>query len=207
MNPCTLYLVRHGETQANVDLLIHGHSNIPLTRVGEMQARERREHLQKIKFTKVYSSDLIRADQTAQILNLERKLPHETSEKLRERNYGTYEGKPRDTSRQLWEYLNTNPSHPHVGESKVETSEQMVERALPYLRTISGNHMGENILVVSHGGLLRVLLIHFGYATPEQFARHAIPNLAYIKLEYDGENFKIRGTEGINLFLEASRNV
>lgn len=196
---CTLYLVRHGQTQANVDLLIHGHSNIALTKIGEQQAHERRDHLRKIHFAKVYSSDLIRANQTAQILNLDRKLPHETSELLRERNYGTYEGKPRETSKQLWEYLNTNPSHPHVKESRVETSEQMVERALPYLRDISKKHTGENILVVSHGGLLRVLLIYFGYATKEQFANNPIKNLSYIKLECDGVEFEVKETYGIIL--------
>jgi len=199
MLPCTLYLVRHGETQANVDLLIHGHSNIPLTKKGETQAQERREHLQKVHFTKVYSSDLLRADQTAQILNMDRKLPHETTPLLRERYYGTYEGLPRETSKQLWVYLNSNPLHPHVVESKVETSEQMVERALPYLQDISKKHQGENILVVSHGGLLRVLLIHFGYARPEQFINNPIKNLSYFKLECDGERFKVIGAEGITL--------
>jgi broad specificity phosphatase PhoE len=200
MRPCTLYLVRHGETQANVDLLIHGHSNVPLTKAGEQQAKERRDHLRKIHFAKIYSSDLIRANQTAEILNLDRKLPHETSELLRERNYGVYEGKPRETSKQLWEYLNTNPSHPHVAESKVETSEHMAERALPYLKKISVAHQGENILVVTHGGLMRVILIHLGYAKIEQFSRHAIPNLAYFKLECDGESFKVKGSEGVSLY-------
>jgi broad specificity phosphatase PhoE len=199
MSPCTIYLVRHGETQANVDLLIHGHSNIPLTKIGEDQARERRVHLQKIQFTKVYSSDLIRANQTAQILNLDRKLPHETTPLLRERFYGTYEGQPRETSKQLWEYLNTNPSHPHVKESQVETSEHMVERAIPYLKKIGSKHRGETILVVSHGGLLRVLLIYFRFARISQLGRYSIPNLAYVIVETDGDMFKVVGTEGIVL--------
>lgn len=194
-----LYLVRHGQTQWNIDHIIQGQTDIPLTKIGEQQAHDQRENLKDISFSKVYSSDLIRAHRTAEILNLEKKLAIQTTETLRERQFGSYQGKSMQSEerKRLWSLLAYYSEHPHIKESGVETNEQMVGRSITFLREISIAHPGENILVVTHGGIMRVLLLHLGYAKEEEFPTGAIQNLAYIKLGCDGVDFVVKETSGI----------
>jgi broad specificity phosphatase PhoE len=203
---CTIYLVRHGQTYGNADQIIQGHSDISLTEKGEQQAHERRSDLKHIYFSKVYSSDLIRAKRTAEILNLERKCAHQTTELLRERYFGSYEGKRQEEGRRmkLWDLLDSYAlyKHSHIRDSGIETNEQVIGRSLSFLREVSLVHLNQNILVVSHGGLMRILLVHLGYAQPNQFihgSSGAIQNLAWIKLECDGFDFTVKDTLGITL--------
>jgi broad specificity phosphatase PhoE len=198
MSFCTLYLVRHGQTIGNVNKLIHGHTNAPLTDAGVLQAHERKVSLKDIQFTHVYSSDLIRAHKTAEILNLEHELKIVTTPQLRERNYGLYEGKHQDEAKkQLWDLLTNKSDHPHIKESGVETNEQMVERGMSFLKKLSARHLGETVLVVTHGGLMRVILQHLNYFRKSEFRPGAIDNLAYIKLESDGDTFTVKETAGV----------
>lgn len=196
---CTLYLVRHGQTQWNIEAKIQGQLDIPLTKEGEEQAHKQRENLKPISFSRVYSSDLIRAKRTADILNIERQLAVQTSQCLRERNFGSYQGKTMEEGkRKLWELLVHYSDHPHIKESGVETNEKMVGRVITFLREISVAHPGETILVVSHGGVMRVLLLHLGYIAEEKLPSGSIQNLAYIQLKCDGIDFSVITTSGIN---------
>src|SRR3989339_1397072 len=92
-NYCHLYLVRHGETEWNVQKIIQGHKDIPLNQKGEKQARRLAKKLVKIKFGVVFSSDLLRAKRTAEIVVLEKKIAVKTTKTLRERHFGRFEGK------------------------------------------------------------------------------------------------------------------
>lgn len=197
---CTLYLVRHGQTQWNVDHIIQGHADISLTKTGEQQAHEQRERLKDIFFSRIYSSDLIRAHRTAELLNLERQLAIQTTKALRERNFGAYQGKPsEEAKKKLWHLLTHYENHNHVKESGVETNERLIGRSLTLLREICVTHPGENILVVTHGGVMRQILLHLGFAQESQFPSGAIQNLAYIKLRGNGVEFEVKETYGITL--------
>src|SRR6266404_3116977 len=101
-NYCTIYVVRHGESESNVEKVVAGNTDKQLTKAGERQARERGEHLAKIKFDAVFSSDLMRAKRTAELIAMERELAVMTTELLRERNFGEWENRPEE------EYLKTN---------------------------------------------------------------------------------------------------
>lgn len=68
---CTLYIVRHGQTDWNVRKIIQGHSDIPLNTEGQEQARVLAESLKNVHFDKIISSDLVRAKRTAEIVALE----------------------------------------------------------------------------------------------------------------------------------------
>lgn len=197
---CTLYLVRHGQTQWNIDHIIQGHANISLTKTGEQQAHEQREKLKDISFSRIYSSDLIRAHRTAELLNLERQLAIQTTKALRERNFGTYQGKSsEEAKKKLWHLLSHYENHPHVKKSGVETNERMIGRSLTFLREICVTHPEENILIVTHGGIMRQILLHLGFAQESQFPSGAIQNLAYIKMEGNGVEFEVKKTYGITL--------
>jgi len=85
---------RGSPTDWNVKGLLQGQSDIPLNTEGEKQAVEAaKKHFKKIKFAAIFSSDLVRAKRTAQIIALEKKMAVETSALLRERDFGPFEGK------------------------------------------------------------------------------------------------------------------
>ena len=92
-NYCTIYLVRHGRTDWNEKGKIQGHTDRVLDSTGKTQALELAKELKQIKFDKVFSSDLLRAKQTAEIIALEHKLAVETIKALREREFGIFEGR------------------------------------------------------------------------------------------------------------------
>ena len=88
---CSMFVVRHGKTAWNRAGRIQGHTDIPLLPEGEEQARLLADKLRHIKFDAAYSSDLIRAKQTASIIASE-KLDVLTTPKLRERFLGCLGG-------------------------------------------------------------------------------------------------------------------
>ncbi len=197
---CTLYLVRHGQTQWNIDHIIQGHVDIPLTKAGEQEVREQRGRFKDILFSKIYSSDLIRAHRTAELLNLERRLAIQTTQAIRERNLGTYQGKSsEEAKKKLWHLLTHYENHSHIKKSGVETNERMIGRSLTFLREVCVTHPGENVLIVTHGGVMRQILLHLGFAQESQLPSGAIQNLAYIKLEGDGVEFTVKETSGITI--------
>lgn len=206
MKLCTLYLIRHGETEWNAQHRIQGNSDSPLTETGIEQARRRAESLKHLKFAAVYSSDLLRAKRTAEIIALDHKLVVKTSELLRERNFGRNEGK---------KYSEYQQEFGELLEKRVELSDQqhddfslyegyetdsaIASRFIQKLRELALAHAGETIAIVTHGGALRVLLRKFGYATFSQLNKGSINNTAYIILESDGVEFTITETEGVEL--------
>jgi len=196
---CTIYIVRHGQTDWNVSKTSQGQIDIPLNKVGESQAIDLEEQLKHIDFDAFFSSDLIRAKRTAEILNRERNLAFQTTAALRERNFGTYQGKPIDDAhRRLYQLLEDYKEHPHIIESRVETNEQLVSRALTFIREISVGYEGKTVLLVSHGGLMRTLLVHLGFCLSRQIPYiGAIKNTAYIKLISDGSEISVKETFGI----------
>ena len=88
---CTLYLVRHGETDWNVKGLLQGHTDIDLNKTGIKQAKELAKKLRRIKFAISFSSDLLRARRTAEIIATEKKIAVKTTTTLRERKFGRFE--------------------------------------------------------------------------------------------------------------------
>jgi broad specificity phosphatase PhoE len=201
MTPCTIYLVRHGQTDWNVSKTIQGQSDIPLNAKGEEQAHELKDILNNVDFDAVFSSDLLRAKRTAEILNLDRELAIQTTEAIRERAFGAYEGKTMiENFEKIQTLLDEYKTHPHVIESKVETNDIFMGRVITFIREISIAYTNKQVLLVSHGNLMRSLLIHLGYCTPKQFPVIGhIKNLAFIKLECDGVEFTVKETSGITL--------
>ena len=88
---CTIYLVRHGETDWNVKNIIQGQIDIPLNKKGENQALEIANELKDIHFDAIFSSDLSRAKRTAEIIATERKLAVVATKTLREMYFGKFQ--------------------------------------------------------------------------------------------------------------------
>lgn len=208
IKPCTIYLVRHGESEWNVKSLMQGKtSGVPLTKTGIKQAREIRDKFNKIKFTAIFSSDLLRARQTAQIIAFQRKLAVTTAKAIRERSFGRYEGKTlkqyqEDLQEMLkrFDALSDQEKFKFVYPHGIEGIGETVSRVITWMREVAVAYPGKNVLAVAHGGVLRLLLIHLGYGTYKQLPPFSIDNTGYIVLESDGAEIKIKEVVGVHKY-------
>ena len=150
----TLLLVRHGETDWNAEGRLQGQTDQPLSDFGRRQARQLAQELDGEKLEAIYSSDLTRARETAEIVGARLELPVVLDPDLREKDWGTWEGLTA-VERDRVEF---------VGES----TEAHRERILHALRRISERHPGDGrVLVVTHGGSMRrVQTAALGMALP-----------------------------------------
>jgi len=200
-NICTIYLVRHGRTDWNDKRLIMGQTDRSLTKDGISKAEILAKELANIKLDKVYSSDLLRAKQTAQIIAGKHKLIVETSKSLRERYYAHLEGKHRSKLKEIDDalsLLSKDKRFSYKHHPDIESMEELMDRFLKFLRTISLENLGKTILVVSHGGPMWIFLSLLNYFDSQK-SLIKINNLSFIKLESDGVNFKVLETKGINI--------
>lgn len=195
---CTLYLIRHGETEWNVKRLVQGHTDSKLTKNGIAQARKLAKKFKNIKIDAIFSSDLTRAKRTAEIVALEKKLAVKTSELLRERRFGKYEGKRFDVLNLLnrLENLSEKNADPELA-NEVENYESLIGRFITFLREVSTAFLGKNILIVTHGGCLKIFLIHLGLTTYENMGPDTLENGAIVKVKSDGIDFFVEKTIGI----------
>ncbi len=203
---CTIYLVRHGQSEWNVQSLMQGKtSGVPLTKTGVKQAREIAGRFKLIKFAAIFSSDLMRARQTAQIIAYQRKLAVTTARAIRERSFGAYEGKTlkqyqEDLQETLTRFdaLSDKDKFKFVYPHEIEGIGETVSRVIIWLREISIAYAGKSVLVVSHGGVLRLLLIHLGYGTYNQLPPFSIDNTGYLVLKSDGVEIEIKEVVGVH---------
>ncbi|OGG15155.1 hypothetical protein A2773_04670 [Candidatus Gottesmanbacteria bacterium RIFCSPHIGHO2_01_FULL_39_10] len=197
---CTFYIVRHGETVWNLEKRIQGHGDSPLTAKGLKQIQKTAQKLKDVKFDAAFSSDLLRAKKTAEIILLERKLAVTTTEVLRERRFGKYEGKFFQEMQHLYEKidkLDQNERFQTPLHEDIESDEALIGRFLTFLRETAVAYNGKIILIGSHGGLMKTLLIHLGFGNYKNLYGRFIANGAYIKLTSDGVDFFIEETYGI----------
>ena len=173
-NYCTIYLVRHGETEWNKKGILMGQSDSPLTETGIEQVKATAQELKHVDFAAVFSSDLLRAQRTAEIIKLERQLAVQTTKALRERTFGRYEGMSveefekifKDTFDKL-KQLTEKEQQAFKFDRDIESDDDVAGRMITRLREIAVACPGKNVLVVSHGTSIRTFLIHIGYAKSE----------------------------------------
>jgi len=202
---CTIYLARHGETEWNLKRLLQGHTDSPLTRQGVRQAKSLAKSLRRVNFSSIYSSDSGRAYRTASFVALNQQLTVVATKLLRERYFGRYEGKP-------WRYFQTQldrllqsrqelvnpPDRNPLVDPSIESEDALTSRLILFLRQTSLNHLNQNILIVSHGGSIRTILLHLGYITTDQLSSLLIDNTAYVVIRSDGTEFEVTHTHGLS---------
>lgn len=162
-----IFLVRHGETEWNLQQKLQGNQDSPLTPNGIQQAQEAKAALEPYSIDHAYVSPLQRARDTMTIVLEERSLAPIVSKNLREIHLGPWEGKTRketasthpDQYLAFWEKPNL------FNLPGAETFQQLQHRMIQELETIFVKHEGYNILVVSHWIAIKVVLAHYS-ATP-----------------------------------------
>ncbi|MBN1482751.1 histidine phosphatase family protein [candidate division KSB1 bacterium] len=155
-----IYLVRHGETEWNRAKIYQGQMDSPLSSLGIKQAQAVASALRDDKIDVVYCSDLGRARHTAHIISAPHGLVAITDERLRERHLGVFQGLKKDEmiakyADDVHKYRSGDPDHIIPGG---ESSRQRYERSIACLHDVAAKHSGENILIVTHGGVVRGFL-------------------------------------------------
>jgi probable phosphoglycerate mutase len=162
MQRTQLIIVRHGQTEWNIAGIRQGHLDSCLTSKGLAQAKALAQRLAQERFSALYSSDLGRAVQTAMaIADL---TGHEivTDARLRERHLGIFQGL---NAGQISEkYPEERRLLRTIGPDYVipggESMRQQVERNVSYLNDLASKHVGETIVVVTHGGVVSGFFRH-----------------------------------------------
>ncbi|RKX68945.1 histidine phosphatase family protein [candidate division TA06 bacterium] len=158
-----LFLVRHGQTYWNVEQRMQGWKDSPLTDIGINQAKQLSESLKNEIFNAIYTSSSGRAVQTAKILKNNRDIKIVKNDNLRELNFGNWDGhlfselenKFPDKFKQLKE-------NPHLFESPLGESFLIAQnRVLFAINRIILNHFGENILIISHAIVIKLIISYY----------------------------------------------
>ncbi|MFZ2187576.1 MAG: class I tRNA ligase family protein [Candidatus Moraniibacteriota bacterium] len=177
------FVVRHGETEGNVKRVTQGNSNTPLTEKGKKQVRETAEKLRDQHIALIISSDLGRCQETAQIIAEITGAPVEFDAAFRERHYGEAEGLT---------YEETQAKFPHsraydTEGNDIETYRAIEERLREAFAKHRNLHQNKNVVIVSHGGAIRMLIKHIKNLDPlDAVTRPGIKNAQLISLDILG---------------------
>ena len=161
MQATRILAIRHGETAWNVDTRIQGHLDIPLNDTGLQQARWLAQALaERDELHAVYASDLSRAHVTALTIAGAVGLTVNTHPGLRERAFGDFQGRTfAEIEAELpdhahhWRTRTPEWAPPGSGESLIT----LRERVLATVNELAPRHLGEQIVLVAHGGVMDVL--------------------------------------------------
>jgi 2,3-bisphosphoglycerate-dependent phosphoglycerate mutase len=178
----TLILVRHGQSEWNLQNKFTGWVDVDITELGKKEALEAGKKLKDYNFTHVFSSVLKRANRTMDIILEEinkTDLPIVKNQALNERHYGDLQGKDKaetaekygDEQVHIWR--RSFDIAPPGGESLKDTCDRVIpyfnEHIVPLLKA------GENVLVVAHGNSLRALIMHLEKLSPDEILKRELP--------------------------------
>lgn len=144
-----IYLVRHGETDWNVQGIIQGQTDVPLNDIGKHQALQCGEYLSKKDFDMIISSPLKRAKESAEIINGILNLPIIYNENLKERYFGIAEGNSKNN------LIKRYPNQVYPGQ---ESRLALNKRVMMELNKIIENHPNKRIIIVAHGAVINSML-------------------------------------------------
>lgn len=186
-----LWIVRHGETDWNLEGRIQGWTDVPLNAQGMRQAFQLAHHIEGIPFRTVYSSDLQRAAKTASILGAHLCAPQLVHPALRERRFGLGEGLFREEM---------NLRFPG-GVPDAETEQEVLTRIQSFLQDVTSAFPCGRVLCVTHGATIR-LLLRYVQVTEVPPLR----NTGVSRIRWDGKRWRLIGVNW-TLHLHNAENV
>jgi probable phosphoglycerate mutase len=159
MQATRIIAIRHGETAWNVDTRIQGQLDVELNETGLWQARQVARALREEPLAAVYASDLARAYRTAEAIAQSAGLQPIPTPALRERHFGLFQTRTWNEIEQLW------PDQAQLWRTRVpnwapEGGESLItlrDRVSHAVHTLAAQHIGEQIVLVAHGGIMDVL--------------------------------------------------
>ncbi len=193
--PTRVFAVRHGQTAWNAGGRIQGHRDIDLDDTGRWQATRMAAALADEPLAAIYSSDLMRAHDTALALSAATGVSVQTDAALRERAFGRFEGETFEAIQQRWpedaqRWLRREPDFEvGGGESLVAFSRRCVAAA----SRLASLHPGQAIALVAHGGVLDCLYraaVGVELNAPRGWQ---LGNATINRLLFNGERFSLVG--------------
>lgn len=184
-------LVRHGETQSNLEQLLHGQTDVPLTPRGEWQAMRVAERVQQLgAASALYTSPLVRARSTALRISDVLRIEPVLIANLTEYHFGDFEG---------YSLTRIKQSHPEIFARAIDSAD--IEFRFPNgesrrefnLRVKSAfddlveQHTGQRIIVVAHGGVIASAVAQFTGGNPNDWAKYLVKNCSITHLELNGD--------------------
>lgn len=181
-----LYLIRHGRQDSSLCNV-----NVPLSEVGRKQAELLGKRLQNYEIDALYSSDLIRAVETAEIVNQYLNLEHKIEPDMKEMSFGDLEGlTDEEIVRDYGEFIKERRMmKSDLAYPNGENGAMVFRRAYPALRNIireCQEKNAENVVIVTHGGLIRAMLagiLGMDFAGKLMFAKE-LENTGITQLDY-----------------------
>jgi probable phosphoglycerate mutase len=195
MNTTRFCLVRHGETNWNVERRLQGHTDVDLNERGITQAAQMAKAIKAInlQFDVLYTSDLQRAAKTANAIEKLFNTKAIVDSSLRERHLGILQGITTKEAPQfdaeLWKSHISRDIHEELrgGESIAQLA-QRVQKALEKIRL---QHLGQTILVVSHGGTLDMMYRLASNQALDAERAISVPNASLNWISHDGSSWKV----------------
>ena len=187
MKETEIILIRHGETEWNSQKRMQGHSNSDLSSVGQAQIQALGQWMKNVPFDLIYSSDSPRAKQTAESITQFSGHELQFDQRLREKNLGVFEGLTSEEARErhpeVFRLFKTAGSKYVIDEG--ESTQQLQDRALEIVNEIRIKHPEERVLLVTHGGFIRVVMKHSLGLSLETPTRFLIRNTGVFRLEWE----------------------
>ena len=183
----SIYLTRHGQTDWNKANLIQGRIDVPLNETGIAQAKELALKLKDVHLDRIIASPLQRTMDTATAINEYHHLEIETDARLLEQYYGTLEGTPR-TGELYHHKRGSIASRYPSGEGYFD----VVHRIYSLLDELKATASDQDILLVAHGGISRVIRSYFLPQENDEFVHYGMENCSVIKYEFVERDFPLR---------------
>ena len=187
MKETEIILIRHGETEWNSQQRMQGHSNSDLSSVGQAQIQALGQWMKNVPFDHIYSSDSLRAKHTAEAITQFSGHKLKIDLRLREKNLGVFEGLTSEEARErhpeVFRLFKTAGSKYVIDEG--ESTQQLQDRALEIVDEIRIKHPEERVLLVTHGGFIRVVMKHSLGLSLETPTRFLIRNTGVFRLVWE----------------------
>jgi broad specificity phosphatase PhoE len=185
-----LHFIRHGESSANtLRIFSNQDAEHPLTEAGREQAQARASSLEHLQVDRIYTSPILRARQTAEILGAYLDAPVETTAALREWDVGIYEGTSDPQGWATHQQVQEDWFTHHHYESKMpggESFQEIRDRFVPFIQELlqDDSKPGKEFILVAHGGLYRAMLPVILTNIDQDFmAQASLPYTAWIETE------------------------
>lgn len=190
-----IVVVRHGQTDWNVEQRIQGHTDIELNAVGQRQARQLAAALADEELHAVYSSDLRRAWDTAAACAHAHALAVQSAPGLREREFGHFEGLRFADIQARWPDAaqRWRRREPDFAPGDGESLRQFAGRCTQAATRLAERHRGQCILLVAHGGVLDCLYRAAARAALDAPRSWMLANAAINRLLYSDAGFTLVG--------------
>lgn len=170
-----IYLVRHGQTDWNLQHRVQGRADIELNQTGISQAEELARKLSNVKFDVCFCSPLKRALKTAQTIHKGKII---IDNRVIERGNGELEG------RTDWKELGVNFNDPNEKRFKIETLPELQKRLISFWNEIMEKYPDQNVLVVTHAGFAMWSQVYFhGMPENNDMSKYRLSNCEFLQIE------------------------